>query len=142
MAAADTKAEENKALVYRYVEEVWNQHNLDAIDELVSPEYLNHAATTAEYQRGGARLAVEWILSVFPDHRFDIEDAAANGETVAVRGTCSGTHEGDLMGIGPTGNRFAVQQSHWFRVVDGKILEHRAVRDDVGMLQQLGVMPT
>jgi predicted ester cyclase len=46
------------------------------------------------------------------------------------------------MGIGPTDNRFALKQSHWFRVVDGKLLEHRAVRDDVGMLQQLGVMRT
>ncbi len=47
-------AEENKAVVRRYIEEVWNAHNLDAIDELVSPYYLNHAASSAEYQRGGA----------------------------------------------------------------------------------------
>jgi hypothetical protein len=47
------RAENNKAVVRRYIEEVWNGHDLDAIDELVSPEYLNHAANTAEYQRGG-----------------------------------------------------------------------------------------
>ena len=142
MATVGTTAEDNKALVRRYIEEVWNQHDLDAIDDLASPEYLNHAASSAEYQRGGARRAVEWLLSVFPDHRFEVEDAAANGETVAVRGTCSGTHEGELMGIEPTGNRFAAQQSHWFRVVDGKLAEHWAVRDDLGMMQQLGVMPS
>ncbi len=85
MATAGKTAEENKALVRRYIEEVWNQHNLDAIDDLVSPEYLNHAASTAEYQRGGARHAVEWLLSVFPDHRFEVEDAVADGETVAAR---------------------------------------------------------
>jgi predicted SnoaL-like aldol condensation-catalyzing enzyme len=142
VATAGMSAEENKDLVRRYIEEVWNGHNLDAIDELVSPEYFNHAASTAEYQRGGAKLAVEWLLFVFPDHRFDIEDAAADGNTVAVRGTMGGTHEGELMGIAPTGERVAVQQVHWFRVADGKVAEHWAVRDDLGMMRQLGVMPS
>jgi predicted ester cyclase len=134
-------AEENKAVVLRYVEEVWNGHDLDAIDGLVSPEYVNHAASTEEYRRGGARRAVEWVLSVFPDHRFDVEDAAADGQTVALRGTMVATHEGELEGIAPTGKRVLAQQSHWFRVVDGKLAEHWAVRDDLSMLQQLGIMP-
>ena len=135
-------AEENKAVVLRYVEEVWNGHDLDAIDGLVSPEYVNHAASTEEYRRGGARRAVEWVLSVFPDHRFDVEDAAADGQTVALRGTMVATHEGELMGIGPTGRRVSAQQSHWFRVADGKITKHWAVRDDLGMMRQLGIMPS
>ena len=140
-AKAGSPAEENRAVVMRYIEEVWNRHDLDAIDGLVSSEYVNHAASTEEYRHGGAGRIWEWILSVFPDHRFDVEDVAADGETVAVRGTMVGTHEGELMGIAPTGKRVAAQQSHWFRVVDGKLAEHRAVRDDLGMLQQLGVMP-
>ena len=142
MATARATAEENKAVVLRYVEEVWNRHDLDAIDGLVSPDYVNHAASTEEYRRGGARLAVEWLLSVFPDHRFDVENAVAEGDTVAVRGTMVGTHEGELMGIAPTGKRVAAQQSHWFRVVNGKLAEHWAVRDDLGMMRQLGVMPS
>jgi predicted ester cyclase len=140
VATSVMRAEENKAVVLRYVEEVWNEHDLDAIDELVSPDYFNHAATTEEYQRGGARRAVEWILSVFPDHRFEVEDAAADGETVALRGAMTATHEGELMGIAPTGKRVAAQQSRWFRVVDGAIAEHWAARDDLGMLRQLGVI--
>ena len=135
-------AEENEAVVRRYIEEVWNDHDLASVDELVSPDYFNHAASTEEYRRGGARLIWEWILSVFPDHRFDIEDAVADEDTVAVRGTMVGTHEGELLGIPPTGERVAVQQSHWFRVADGKLSEHWAVRDDLGMMRQLGVMPT
>jgi predicted ester cyclase len=141
VAKAGTSGETNKAVVLRYVEEVWNDHDLGAIDALVWPDYLNHAARTAEYERGGARRAVEWLLSVFPDHRFEVEDAAADGETVALRGTMTATHEGDLMGIAPTGKRVAASQSHWFRVVDGKISEHWAVRDDLSMLLQLGVIP-
>jgi steroid delta-isomerase-like uncharacterized protein len=140
VATSGTAAEANKAVVLRYVEEVWNRHDLDAIDGLVSPDYVNHAATTDEYRHGGARHIWEWLLSVFPDHRFDVEHIAADGETVAVLGTCTGTHEGELMGIAPTGKRFAAPQSHWFRVVEGKVAEHRAVRDDLGMLRQLGVM--
>jgi predicted ester cyclase len=71
-----------------------------------------------------------------------IEDAAGDGETVAVRGACSGTHEGEFWGIPPTGKRFPVQQSHWFRVVDGKVADHWAVRDDLVILRQLGVLPS
>ena len=140
MATPGTTAEANKAVVLRYVKEVWNEHDLDAIDELVSPDYINHAATTEEYRHGGARQIWEWILSVFPDHHYDVEHIAADGETVAVLGTMVGTHEGELMGIEPTGKRVAAQQSHWFRVVDGKLAEHWAVRDDLGTMWQLGVM--
>jgi len=142
VTTAGTTAEENKAVVRRYIEEVWNQHDLDAIDGLISPQYINHAATTAAYQRGGARHIWEWLLCVFPDHRFEIEDSAADGETVAVRGTMVGTHEGELMGVAPTGRRVAAQQSHWFRVVEGKVAEHWAVRDDLSMMKQLGVVPS
>jgi steroid delta-isomerase-like uncharacterized protein len=141
MAKAAMSAKENKAVVRRYIDEAWNRHNIDATDELVSPEYINHAAS-AEYQRAGVKYSLNWLFSVFPDHRFDIEDAVAEGDTVAVRGTCSGTHEGELLGIPPTGERFAVQQVHWFRVAGGKVAEHWAVRDDLGMMRQLGVRPS
>jgi predicted ester cyclase len=134
-------AEANKAVVLRYIEEVWNGHDLDAIDELVSPYYLIYAASP-EYQRAGAKYSLNWLFSVFPDHRFEIEDAVAEGDTVTVRGTLGGTHEGKLLGIAPTGERVAVQQTHWSRVADGKVAEHWAVRDDLGMMMQLGVMPS
>jgi predicted ester cyclase len=92
-------AEANKAAVRRYIEKVWNRHDIDAGDELVSPGYLNHAAS-AEHRRGiaGVKHVLAWPFAVFPDHRFDVEDAVAYGDTVAVWGTCSGTHEGELWG--------------------------------------------
>jgi steroid delta-isomerase-like uncharacterized protein len=136
-----TTADTNKAVVLRYVEEVWNGHDLDAIDNVVSTDYVNHAAGTDEYRHGGARQIWEWILTVFPDHHFQVEDAASDGQTVAIRGTMTGTHEGELMGVAPTGRRVGAQQSHWFRVEDGKLVEHWAVRDDLIMMQQLGVLP-
>ena len=136
-------AEENKAVVRRFFEEGWNGHNLNVVDEVVSPNYFNHAAA-AEHQHGtaGVKHILNWLMAAFPDTRFDIEDIIAEGDMVSIRGTASGTHEGaELWGIAPTGNRFAVQQAHWVRVADGKLAEHWAVRDDFGMMQQLGAMP-
>ena len=135
-------AEENKAIARRYIEEAWNRHNPDAIDELLSPDYLNHAAV-AEHQRGiaGAKHILNWLMAAFPDTRFDIEDIISDRDMVAIRGTASGTHEGEFAGIPPTGKRFAVQQVHWLRVAEGKVAEHWAVRDDLGMMRQLGAAP-
>jgi predicted ester cyclase len=93
---AGTSAEENKAVVRRYIEECWNDHNVDATDEFVSPDYLNHAAS-AKYQRAGARYSPNWLFSVFPDHHFDIEDAVAEGDTVAVRGAAARTRASSLV---------------------------------------------
>lgn len=61
---------------------------------------------------------------------------------MAVLGTMVGTHGGELMGIAPTGKRVAARQSRWFRVADGRVAEHWAVRDDLGMLRPLGVTPS
>lgn len=61
---------------------------------------------------------------------------------MAARGTMVGTPEGELSGIPPTGERDAAQQSYWFRVTVGKVAEHWVVRDDLGMMKQLGVMPS
>jgi predicted ester cyclase len=96
----------------------------------------------AEGNKAVVMRAVEWLLSVLPDHRFEVESVASDGETVALLGTMKGTHEGELERMAPTGEHVAVEQSHWFRVVDGKVSEHWAVSDDLGMLQQLGVMPS
>ncbi len=134
-------AEENKAVVRRFVEEGWSGHNPNVVDEVVSPDYLNHAAV-AEHRRGiaGAKHIRNWLIAAFPDIRFDIEDIIAEGDMVAVRCIASGTHEGEFMGIAPTGKRFAIEQVHWVRIADGKLAEHWAVRDDLGMMRQLGAI--
>jgi steroid delta-isomerase-like uncharacterized protein len=135
--------EENKAVVRRFIKEVWNEHNQSITDEVVAADYLNHAAPP-EHQRGitGAKRTLDWLMAAFPDTRFDIEGIIADGDMVAIRGTNSGTHEGEFAGIPPTGKHYAVEHMHWFRVADGKITEHWAVRDALGMRQQLGVVPT
>lgn len=136
-------AEENKALVRRLVEEVFNKRNLAVADELLTSESLNHD-DPHEVGRVGAeplKGAVQMLAAAFPDFHMTIEDLVAEGDKVVARVTTGGTHQGAFMGIAPTGKRFTQHQMHLLRVVDGKVAEHWDVRDDLGMLQQLGAMP-
>ncbi len=135
-------AEENKAVVRRMVEEAWNGHDPDVLEEFMAPDYFNHMAVS-EHQRGieGAKHVQRWLEAAFSDSRFDIEDIIADGDMVAIRGTVSGTHAGEFWGNAPTGKRFSVQHVHWFRLADGKVTEHWAVRDDMGQALQLGLIP-
>jgi predicted ester cyclase len=135
-------AEENKALFRRTYEELLNRGNLDVADELVVPEFINHEAPPGrdrgpESMRG---LAV-MLRTAFPDLRFEIEELVAEGDVVAGRLTMSGTHEGPLMGMPPTGRSVRQDHMHFVRFQDGKVIEHWGVRDELGMMQQLGVLP-
>ncbi len=113
-------AEENKVVIRRLIEEVYNEDSQDVLDELVAPDVFNHSAV--------------------PDVHYAVEGMIAEGDMVACRVTCSGTHEGELWGILPTGKRFSVEHVHWHRLADGKLVERWGVRDDLGMVQQLGVV--
>jgi predicted ester cyclase len=82
------------------------------------------------------------LWTAFPDARFELEEIAADGKTVICIGTMSGTHEGELSGIPATGKTVSWRQCHLFTVDDqGRFVEHDTIRDDLGLLRQLGVMP-
>jgi predicted ester cyclase len=134
--------EENKALFRRTYEELLNEGNLDVADELVAPEFINHEAPPGrdrgpESMRGLANM----LRTAFPDLSFEIEELVAEGDVVAGRLTMSGTHEGPLMGTPPTGRSVRQDHMHFVRFRNGKAVEHWGVRDDLGMMQQLGVIP-
>ncbi|HEY7122375.1 MAG TPA: ester cyclase [Ktedonobacterales bacterium] len=135
--------EVNKAIVRRIWEEVFNRRNLALADELLTPDSINHETPPGVTAEGPESLKqiVTMLKAAFPDFRMTVEDMIAEGDQVVSRTTLSGTHQGTFMGIPPTGKRFRQQQIHVVRVSDGKAAEHWAVRDDVGMMQQLGVMP-
>ena len=135
-------SEENKAVIRRLVEEVYNEGNLDVVDELVAPDLFDHAAVP-EHQHGidGFKHVLEWVRGTSSDVHYDIDDIIAEGDKVAVRMTQSGTHTGPIRDIPPTGKRFSVDYVHWFRLADGKIAEMWAVRDDLTRMQQLGLLP-
>ena len=137
-------SEENKAHYRRTFEEIFNQGNLAIVDDLVAPDFLNHEVPPGMNNRGAesTRQVVTMLRTAFPDLHFTIEDVVAEGDTVAGRVTMSGTHLGPFQGIPPTGRSFQQAHMHFVRFRDGKAIEHRAVRDDLGMMRQLGVIPT
>jgi steroid delta-isomerase-like uncharacterized protein len=134
-------AEENRAVIRRAYEEMWNERNVDAVDELVTGDFLNHPAINQQ-RRGRQNLkeVIRIFEKAFPDFRYELEDIVAEGDKVAVRDVFTGTHEGDFMGIPATGNHVTMQTIHIYRFEGGRIAEHWAVRDEMGMMRQLGVV--
>jgi len=133
--------EENKAQFRRVYEDLLNGGNLDVAEEVVAPDFFNHEAPLG-MDRGpeGTRGLATMLRTAFPDLHFEIEELIAEGNTVAGRLTMSGTHQGPLMGMPPTGRSMQQAHMHFVRFRDGKAIEHCGVRDDLAMMQQLGVV--
>jgi predicted ester cyclase len=125
-------AEENKGLLRREVEELYNHTgNLDAVEEIFAPNYVSHEPTSGE-TRGieGARQFAATFRQAFPDLQCTIEDMVAEGDKVVMRFRSSGTHQGETEAFGPpTGKRM------------GKIVEAWTNFDAMGMMHQLGMVP-
>lgn len=133
--------QENKALVRRFVEEVQNQHNLAALDELFSPDMVDHSSMTDPPGLEGVRAFFTMMFAAFPDMRFTIRQQLAEGDKVMTFKTFHGTHLGPFMGIPATGNEVMVDNIDIMTVTDGKITEHWALADMLSLMQQLGVVP-
>lgn len=135
-------AEENKLVFRRTYEEVFNQGNLTVADELVAPDFVDREEHPGNVPGPEAVRSVAVMLrTAFPDLHFTIEDLIAEGDLVAGRLTMSGTHDGPLMGIPPTGRQVRQTHMHVVRFRDGQAIEHWGVRDDMGLMRQLGLMP-
>jgi steroid delta-isomerase-like uncharacterized protein len=132
--------DENKALVRRFIEEVFERGNVAAVDELVAEDFVPHTypGTT---DREGLKQAMERVSKGIGDARFTIEDVIAEGDRVAVRLTSGATQTGEFMGMPPSGKRYEIEEIHIFRVRDGRITEHWHQFDQVGMMRQLGAKP-
>lgn len=136
-------AEENKALIRRYVEEAWNKGNVNIMDELMAEHYARHMAISAPpLTREGQKQRILGFRRAFPDLHLTIEDMLAEGEKVSFRLTLRGTHQGEFMRIPPTGKQIAVGAVDVARFEDGKVVEQWGQTDLLGLLQQLGAIPT
>ncbi len=133
--------EANKVLVHRFFEELWNQGNLVVADELLSPEHVHHFFGEDIHGLDGVRQLVSGLRSAFPDLNCRTDDMIAEADKVVVRFIARGTHQGEGMGIPPTGKRVAYPRIDIFRIASGKIVEGWVEFDQLGMLQQLGVIP-
>ena len=135
-------AEDNKALVRRFVDEVQSTGNIDLIDEVCSPGFVNHSAPPGiPADREGIKILTAMFGGAFPDSHFTIEDMVAEGDKVVTRKTFHGTHEGEFMGMPPSGRAVSMGLIDIVRISDGRVVEHWSMGDSLGLMQQLGVIP-
>jgi steroid delta-isomerase-like uncharacterized protein len=134
--------EENKALIRRFYEEVFNKRNLAALDDFYAPDHVDHTLPPGlPVGPEGTRQAIAMMLTGFPDLRITIEDMIAEGDKVATRFMTHGTQHGMFGSIPPTGKQVAVSTIEITRIAGGKIVEDWGLDDRLGMLQQLGLVP-
>jgi predicted ester cyclase len=138
--ARSTTLDANRRLVERYFGEVWNGGDVDALDELLDPAYVNHTPSVPNPPPGpdGLKPIVLAIRTGFPDLHYAIEELVVTEERVVARVTMTGTHQGSLFGLAPTGRRVRVNQINIERVQGGRIVEHWRVTDELTLMRQLG----
>ena len=133
---------ENKEIVRRHTQEYWNEGRLDLASELHAPDLVFHDPTSGVLHGSEAYdQFVTMFRTAFPDMQFTTEDLIAEGDKVVGRWSCVGTHQGELMGIPPTGKQIKTTGIDIFRLSGGKIVEEWVEWTTLGMLQQLGVIP-
>ncbi len=128
---------ENKAMVRRTMEAIWNQGNFAVADERFASDYVGHAPDKIEGPEG-VKQFVSAIRNAAP--QIQIEDQIAEGDTVVTRWTAGGKHTGEFQGIPPTGNQVSITGITVFRIANGKIVEGWTNADRLGLMQQLGAV--
>ena len=141
MSDLTQREQELVELYHEFDEQVYSKGNLEAIDELVAPDFRHHAPFPTPQGREGFKQFIAGFRQAFPDAVSTTEDLVVEGDKIAVRYTMRGTHRGEFVGIPATGNQIAVEGISIYRVVDGKIADEWAQPDMLGMMQQLGVAP-
>jgi steroid delta-isomerase-like uncharacterized protein len=136
-------AQENKAFYNRITEAIWNKGDLDAVDELFAPDVVIHSAP-AEWPSGteGVKATVSMYRGALPDLKLTSNLVIAEGDKVANYWTLSGTHSGELMGVPGTGKRIETYGVSVVRFEGGKIVEIFGASDQLGLMQQLGAIPS
>ena len=139
VTGAPSTREANRALMRRFIEEVWNKGNIDVADELFHPDHTSPSAPSLPAGPEGTKMIATAFRNAFPDYHMTIEQMAAEDDRVAARFLQSGTHKGELWGIPPTGKFAKFSEIGILRIADGKIVESWYDVDMLGMMGQLGV---
>lgn len=135
---------DNKAVVMRW-QNLWRstQTDLSDLEEFIAADFVSHSMPPGIAPGiAGVRQWVTIFHNAFPDADGGVDQVVVEGNRVAVRFIGTGTHQGDLFGIPPTGKVIKTTGINIFRLEDGKIVEHWNNADDLGVLQQLGVIPS
>jgi steroid delta-isomerase-like uncharacterized protein len=134
-------SQENKKIAERFIDEVWRQGQLDKIDELFAPDYVDHSFGPQPAGREDLKQFVAMFRQAFQDLEYDLQQVLSDGDRIASRDTVHATHKGEFMGIPATGKRVSVSAMHFLRFANGQIVEHWGITDVGGLMQQLGVGP-
>lgn len=126
----------------RFWEEAFNGRDLSLLDDLIAEAYVNHAALPGTPPGPAGQAAVlQRLWAALPDAHFEITQLAVDGDVVICIGTMSGTHEGELLGVPASGCRVEWQMCHLMTFdTDGRAIGHRAIRDDLGLMRQMGAL--
>lgn len=131
--------QDNKALVRRFIGEIFEQGRVEVVDELCAEDFIGH--TWGEIDRDGLKQTMGRVAKSLADVHFTVEDEIAEGDRVAVRVTASARQVGDIAGQPGTGNSYTIGEIHVFRIRDGKVTEHWHQYDQLGRTKQLNPEP-
>jgi steroid delta-isomerase-like uncharacterized protein len=132
----------NKALVAEFIDALFTNGDLDAVDRYLAPDFVNHDPFPGfAPDREGLRQTARVFRQAFPDWHSQLEALIAEGDLVTERFTARGIHQGEIMGVAPTGREVVLAGINIFRVQDGQLVERWGRTDDLGFLQQLGMVP-
>jgi steroid delta-isomerase-like uncharacterized protein len=136
-------AERNRQIAYRFYEELWNKGNYDAAPELLHPDHFDHTMPLKDLPQGrdGVIDLMKTFRAAFPDLVMSVDTVIAQGDLVAEVLTLRGTHTGTFLGIPATGRSIEIKSVNLCRIEDGLVRERWGASDDLGMLQQLGILP-
>ena len=140
-SAGMTNTEGNKKIVTEFIDALFSRGDSGAVDAYLSDDFVNHDPPFgAPADREGMRAAAAMFRAAFPDWHSEVEILVAEDDLVVEHFTARGTHEGEIMGVAPTGREVSLPGINIFRVKDGRITERWGRLDDLGFLQQLGVV--
>ena len=136
-------SEQNKALMRRFVEEYQTNHDDAVLYELLSEDFVDHSALPGmSADREGVKVLFDAFHEAFAGFRAHIDDQIAELDKVVTRKTFTGRHVGDFMGLAPTGKDVVINVIDIVRISDGRVVEHWNVVDQLGLLRQLGALPS
>ena len=132
----------NEAIVRRFLEEAYNQGNLAVGDELLAEDCVFYTPAPIQGIAGWKQFATAFLTAFPEDLRVTIDELFVAGDKVAVRWTAQGTHKGPLRGIPPTGNQVTWVGIAFYGLSNGKITEVWGLNDALGIMQQIGAIPS
>lgn len=143
VSSAEEQQQKNKEVVRQFFE-AFDRHDIQSMAQLVSTiNYSLHFAGMPNMDWNGHKQLLTAIINAFPDIHHDIEDAVAEGaDKVAIRMNVTGTHKGEFLGVPQSGKKASITSMDFFTIIDGKFVEHWVNADMIGLMQQIGAIPT